>query len=94
MRAESRTQLPNDCLPYFFFYFLFVASLEMSLFPRICVPLPFSPRMESTSSVSRFRAMFSYLVTTGWIFDVSLCESSINQSINPSSQKIDRVAAD
>ena len=25
--------------------------------------------------------MFFYLVTTGWIFDISLCENSINQSI-------------
>ena len=25
---------------------------------------------------------FFYLVTTGWIFDISLCENSINQSIN------------
>ena len=26
--------------------------------------------------------VFFYLVTTGWIFDISLCENSINQSIN------------
>ena len=25
---------------------------------------------------------FFYLVTTGWIFGISLCENSINQSIN------------
>ena len=29
--------------------------------------------------------VFFYLVTTGWIFDISLCENSINQS----SQKLD-----
>ena len=38
--------------------------------------------MESTSYVLSFRMVFFYLVTTGWIFDVSLCEDSINQSVN------------
>ena len=38
--------------------------------------------MESTSYVLSFRMVFIfYLVTTGWIFDISLCENSINQSI-------------
>ena len=36
--------------------------------------------MESTSYVLSFRMVF---VTTGWIFDISLCENSIN-SINQS----------
>ena len=35
--------------------------------------------MEGTWHVSSFRKV-SYLVTTGWIFDISLCESSIIQS--------------
>ena len=35
------------------------------------------------SYVLSFRMVFFYLVTTGWIFDnISLCENSINQSIN------------
>ena len=38
--------------------------------------------MKSTSYVLSFRMVFFYLVTTGWIFDISLCENSINQSIN------------
>ena len=38
--------------------------------------------MESTSYVLSFRMVFFYLVTTGWIFDISLCENSINKSIN------------
>ena len=25
--------------------------------------------------------VFFYLVTTGWVFDISLCENSINQSM-------------
>ena len=37
--------------------------------------------MESTSSVLSFRMVFFYLVTTGWIFDISLCENSIDQSL-------------
>ena len=39
--------------------------------------------MESTSYVLSFLMVFFYLVTTGWIFDISLCENSIN-SINQS----------
>ena len=46
------------------------------------VPFPLSLCMESTSYVLSFRMMFFYLVTTGWIFYISLYENSINQSIN------------
>ena len=56
-------------------------SLEMSLCPSIFVPLPFSLSMESTSYFFSFRMVFFYLLTTGWIFDISLCENLINQSI-------------
>ena len=48
------------------------------------MPFPLSLGMESKSYVLSFRMVFFYLVTTGWIFDISLCEnsiSSINQSI-------------
>ena len=38
--------------------------------------------MGSTSYVLSFRIVFFYLVTTGWIFDIRLCENSINQSIS------------
>ena len=34
--------------------------------------------MESTSYVISFRMVFFYLVTTGWSFDISLRENSIN----------------
>ena len=37
--------------------------------------------MESTSYVLSFRIVYFYLVTTDWIFDISLCENSTNQSI-------------
>ena len=52
----------------------------MSLFPSIFVPLPLYLCMKSTSYFFPFRMMFFYLVTTGWISDISLCENSINQS--------------
>ena len=37
--------------------------------------------METASYVLSFRMVFFYLVTTGWIFGISLCENTINQSI-------------
>ena len=40
--------------------------------------------IKSTSYVLFFRMVFVYLVTTGWIFDISLRENSINQSISQS----------
>ena len=48
------------------------------------VPCPLSLCMESTSYVLFFRIMFFYIVTTDWSFDISLRESSTNQSINQS----------
>ena len=55
----------------------------MSLFLSIFVTLPFSVSTESTSCVFPFRMVFFYLVTTGWVFDISSCENSIN-TINQS----------
>ena len=71
---------PTRVSPAFFssFFSLFV-YLEMSLFPSTSFPL--SLCMESTSYVLSFQMVFFYLVTTGWIFYISLCENSINQSI-------------
>ena len=34
------------------------------------------------SYVLSFRMVFFYLSTTGWIFDISLCENSVNQTIS------------
>ena len=60
-------------------FFPFV-DLEMSLFSNIVfVPFPLSLCLESTSYVLSFRIVFFYLVTTGWIVDISLCENSINK---------------
>ena len=57
----------------------------LSLKPRAFVQSSIdmqAPRLESTSYALPFRMVFFYLVTTGSIFDISLCENSINQSIN------------
>ena len=56
--------------------------MEMLFFSEFSVPLPFSLCMESTSYVLSFRMVYFYLVNTDWSFDISLCENSINQSIN------------
>ena len=53
----------------------------MSLFPSIFfVPFPLiiSLCMENTTCVLSFRMVFFYLVTTGRISDISLCENSTN----------------
>ena len=48
----------------------------MSIFPSIfCTNSPLSLCMESTSYVLSFRMVCFYLVTTGWILDISLCEN-------------------
>ena len=60
---------------FLFFPFLFIGERHS---------LPLSLCMERTSYVLSFRMLFFYLVTTGWIFDISLCENSINQTINQS----------
>ena len=61
-----------------FFFFLW----ETSLFPSIyCTISAFSLYGEYV--VRPFLPnCFFYLVTTGWIFDISLCENSVNQSTN------------
>ena len=59
---------------YFYFFPFFLIYLEMSLF------------LNTYYTFSAF--FFFYLVTTGWIFDLSLCENSINQSIKDKSAEL------
>ena len=68
--------------PHVFVHFPFF--LEMSLFPSIFLfHLPFSRCMESRSYVFPFRMVFFYLITTSWIYCISLLgDNSINNSIN------------
>ena len=81
LRYTINTILLSAC------FFVFVSSLFLFLwkwrfFRVFLYHCRFSHCMESTSYVFSFRIVFFYLVTTGWIFDISLCENSINQSIN------------
>ena len=85
LRIELPHFIPLNCkLSASFFVlvssFFFFFSLDMSLFPSIFVPLPLYGEY-----VVRFssRMVLFYLVTTSWIFDMSLCENSINQSKAP-----------
>ena len=66
---------PDNHTCFFFF-------LRCRFFRVFFVPFPLSLCMESKSYVLSFRMVFFYLVTTGWIFYISVCDSSINQSIN------------
>ena len=71
--------------------FLFLIIFFLSLFPRFFFWYHF--RFLFVWRVRRtffpFGWYFFYLVTTGWIFDISLlCENSINQSINQSNQSL------
>ena len=70
----------------FFFRFVY---LEVSLFPKYflyhCCFL-FVWRVRCTSAF--FWMVFSYLVTAGWIFDISSWENSIDQSLVIEQRKI------
>ena len=81
--TATRSYLTTVCVLFRFCFLLFYVSLEMSLFPSNFVPLPLSLCTESASYVFPFQVVFFYLVTTGWISDISLCEDSINESIDP-----------
>ena len=69
---------PDSHTCFFLSFFSFIIW-RCRVFRVFFVPSPFSLCMESTSYVFAFRMVFFYLVTTGWIFDISLCENSTNQ---------------
>ena len=67
-------------LSYTCFVFVFVFG-DVAFSEYILYHFRFLFCMESTSYVLFFRIIvFFYLVTTGWIFDISLCENSMNQN--------------
>ena len=68
--------LPIATRVSFFYVSPFFVYLEMSLFPSIFSAF-FAWRVRRTFFPPGW--CFFYLVTTGWIFDISLCENSINQ---------------
>ena len=57
---------------FFFFFLLFLWRCRF--FRLFFVPSPFS-FCQSTSNFISFRMVFFYLVTTGWIFYISLSEN-------------------
>ena len=64
----------------FFYFFLFFCLFGHVAFSEYFFRFLFVWRVRRTFFPSAW--YFFYLVTTGWIFDISLCENSINQSIN------------
>ena len=75
----TRSYLTAVCVLFRFCFFLFFVSLEMSFVPSIfCTITVFYLHVEYV--LFYFQILFFYLVTTGWIFYISLCEDSINQS--------------
>ena len=81
MRPDSHTQLPittTVLLPFFFCFFGYIAFFSESIF-YAPLPFPLCMELECTLYVLSFRMVFFYLVTTGWIFDVSLRNNSTNQ---------------
>ena len=61
-----------------FFLFLFFFLLEMSLFPSVLYHFRFLFVWRVRRTFFSSGWCFFYLVTTGWIFYISLCENSIN----------------
>ena len=62
-----------------FFFFFSRRVWRCRFFQVFSVQFPLSLRMESTSYVLSFPMAFFYLLTTGWIFYISLFENPINQ---------------
>ena len=62
--------------------YVFLFLLRCRFFRVFFVSFPLYLCMDSTSYVLSFRMAFFYLVTTGWICYISLCENLINQSTN------------
>ena len=83
--CDHTCKRPGSHMCFFSLFFPFV-YLELSLFPSIyfiSVPFLLPLGIESTSYILSFRMVLFYLVTTGWIFDISLNYVRI-QSINQS----------
>ena len=58
LRSEQCYSIQYLCVLFRFYFFLFFGSLEMSLFPSIFVPFPFSLCLESTPYVFSLRIVF------------------------------------
>ena len=69
------------CVSVFLFPFCLFGDVAFSGYYFVPFPL-FSLHGKYVLYVLSFQMVFLYFVTTGWIFDISLCDNSINQSIN------------
>ena len=68
---EEEGEVVTRLRPFLFLFLPFFVSLEDDVaFPSIFVPLSFSLFMESRLYIFPFRMVFSYFVTTDWIFDI------------------------
>ena len=78
LKRCTHTQLPNNCLRPFLFFFG-----EMSLFPSILVPSPFFLCMERASYVLSFRMVFFLRCDHGLDFFTSayVIIQTINQDL-------------
>ena len=81
--------LPLPTSFFSFFRCFFLGDVAFSGYFYFFTPLPFSLCMESTSYVFPFWVVFFYLVTTGGIFDISLCENLINQINYDNTRQLD-----
>ena len=64
---------------FFFFFFVFG---DVAFSEYFCAIVVFSLYGEYAVHFFPFRMVFFYLVTTGWILEISLQDNSINEPIN------------
>ena len=70
------------CFLFRFCFFLFLFFGDVACSECVCTITVFSLYGKYVVFFSFRMIVFFYLVTTGWIFDISLCENSINEK-NP-----------
>ena len=64
-----------------FFFFPFCLFRDVDFSSIFCTIAAFSLNGKYVVRSFLLRMVFFYLLATGWVFDISLCENSINQSI-------------
>ena len=69
------------CVFFFFLFSSFSCFFGDIAFSEYFCTITFTLCMENTSYVFLFQMAFFYLVTTGWIFYISLCENSKSKSL-------------
>ena len=93
IRPDGHMQLSSNCLrPFFVFVSSFFCFFGDVVFFEYFLSITVYLCMESTLYVFPFWMVFLYLVNTGWIFDIRLCENSINQSIIAIAERPDNLS--